>query len=86
MRKYTNSFLELAHRSNSSHKKEILENEQCGCFNCEQIYLPTEINEWVNEKVGETAICPKCSIDSVLSSKFPIHDKVFLEEMNKYWF
>lgn len=84
--KYSNDFLELAHKSSSSHKTEILTSDLCGCFYCEQTYSPQEIEEWIDEKNGETAICPKCGIDSVLSSKFPITDKVFLDEMNKYWF
>lgn len=84
--KYSNDYLELAHKSSSSHKIEILTTELCGCFYCGQTFLPTEIKEWIEEKIGETAICPKCGIDSVLSSKFPITDNVFLDEMNKYWF
>jgi hypothetical protein len=37
-------------------------------------------------KGGQTAICPKCGIDSVVSSDLPITDEIFLDEMNKYWF
>ena len=60
----------------------------CGCFYCERNFKPTEIEEWIDKNIqtGETAICPKCGIDSVLSSKFPIGDKLFLSEMNLLWF
>jgi hypothetical protein len=60
----------------------------CGCFYCEQRFLPTEIVEWIekNIAIGETAICPKCGNDSVLGSKYPIDDKQFLREMNNLWF
>jgi len=36
---------------------------------------------------GETAICPRCSIDSVIgdASGLPV-TKEFLKEMNKHWF
>ena len=84
--KYNNDYLELSHKSSSSHKTEILTANLCGCFYCEQTFLPNEIEEWIEENIGETAICPKCGIDSVLSSKFPIKDKLFFKKMNKYWF
>lgn len=86
--KYSKAFLEEAHKSSSSHKNEIKESDLCGCFYCEQTFLPTEIDEWIEENIanGETAICPKCGIDSVLSSKFPITDNEFLKKMNKLWF
>lgn len=84
--KYGNDYLELAHKASSSHKPEILTTDLCGCFHCEQTFLPSEIEEWIEEKIGETAICPKCGIDSVLSSRYPITEKLFLNEMNEYWF
>ncbi|QNF34767.1 hypothetical protein HUW51_19290 [Adhaeribacter swui] len=89
MKKYTKDFLIAAHDKSSSHKKEIMESEQCVCFYCQGIYSPTEIVEWINENNGgETAVCPKCGIDSVLGSKsgLPITDKEFIEEMTEYFF
>ena len=85
---YSTEYLEQAHNSSSSHKEEILNGNLCGCFYCMQTFLPSEIEEWFEENIenGETAVCPKCGIDSVLSSEFPITDKNFLEEMNKLWF
>ncbi|MNS30646.1 hypothetical protein D3C72_626820 [compost metagenome] len=86
--KYTNDFLEQAHIGSYFHKDEILLSDLCGCFCCEQTFLPSEITEWIEENlgIGETAICPKCGIDSVLSSRFPIKDKEFLTAMNVMWF
>lgn len=88
MSKYSREFLEHAHVDCSSHKNEILSSRLCGCFYCEQTFLPSEIEEWIEENIanGETAICPKCGIDSVLSSKYPVDDKDFLNEMNNLWF
>jgi hypothetical protein len=87
-KQYSRDFLEQAHNGCSSHKNEILSSRLCGCFYCEQTFLPSEIVEWIDESSaeGESAICPKCGIDSVLSSKYPIDDKQFLHEMNKLWF
>ena len=86
--KYSKDFLEIAHKNCSSHKNEINNSALCGCFYCEQTFLPNEIEEWIEENIanGETAICPKCGIDSVLSDKFPISDKQFLKQMNTLWF
>ena len=85
---YSIEYLEQAHKSCSSHKEEILISNLCGYFYCLQTFLPSEIVEWFEENIefGETAVCPKCGIDSVLSSEFPITDKYFLNEMNKHWF
>lgn len=59
----------------------------CGCFYCEQLFSPREITEWIEEpNGGQTAICPKCGIDSVLGEELPIEDKAFLNEMNRMWF
>lgn len=86
--KYSRDLLEQAHKRSSSHKGEILASDLCGCFYCEETFSSIEIMEWIEENIaiGETAICPKCGIDSILSSEFPISDKHFLSEMNNYWF
>lgn len=83
---YSIDFLKIAHKGSSSHKQEILSSKLCGCFYCKQTYQPSEISEWFNDINGETAICPKCGIDAVLSSEYPIEDNRFLGEMNRYWF
>lgn len=87
MKKYDLDFLLKAHKHSSSHKTEILSGELCGCFYCMQTFHPHEITEWIEENNGEeTAICPKCGIDSVLADNLPITDKDFSKEMNSYWF
>ena len=84
MKKYTKEFLIKAHDKSSYHKEEIKRNSFCGCFYCEKVYQSKEIKESTDD--GETAICPKCGIDSVLSAELPIDDKAFLDQMNNYWF
>jgi hypothetical protein len=87
---YSKNFLRYAHIGSASHKDEIINRTICGCFYCENLYFSTEIEQWyVEDRIstgGETAICPKCHIDSVLSDRFPIFDKKFLSAMKKYWF
>lgn len=75
-----------AHKFSINNKERLLHDKKCGCFYCQTVFNPNEINEWVRDLTG-TAICPYCGIDSVIgeSSGFPITVE-FLKEMNKEWF
>ena len=85
--KYTKEFLKNSHKGSFKNKKELLDSKICGCFYCEKTFSKKEIIEWIVETDNnETAMCPNCGIDSVLSEKYPISDKIFLSEMNKIWF
>lgn len=85
--KYNAAFLNDAHLASSMHRTEIEANTLCGCFYCLSTFSPDEIVDWVVEPSGgETALCPQCGIDAVLSSKYPITDVLFLQQMNQYWF
>lgn len=57
----------------------------CACFYCGAFFKSTEIKEWTDD--GETAICPRCGIDSVLPD-VPLYtlDKNLLAEMHTYFF
>ncbi|MDD5195178.1 MAG: cytoplasmic protein [Candidatus Omnitrophica bacterium] len=88
--KTSKAILEEAHKHSLKHREEILNSEMCGCFHCEAIFNPSEIKEWVDadkNNLGQTALCPKCGIDSVIgsSSGYPIA-KEFLGKMQKHWF
>ena len=82
--KFNQEYIKLAHKGSSLHKEELLNAKLCGCFHCKKTFLPTEIKEWVDD--DDTALCPKCGIDSVLGSNYPIDNKLFLSEMHRYWF
>ena len=89
--KFNEKILEEAHQHSFKNREEIVKSELCGCFYCEAVFAPSEIEDWVDEdknNIGQTALCPKCGIDSVIGSKsgFPVNEKVFLREMHKYWF
>lgn len=85
--KYTLDIIKNSHKGCFKNKDEVLNFEECGCFYCTTIFSTSEIDEWIEESDGkETAVCPKCGIDSILSEKYPIFDKVFLDEMQFYWF
>lgn len=77
-----------AHAFSGNHRPEIESSEVCGCFYCLSIFKPSEIEEWIDEpQGGQTAVCPKCGIDSVIGSRsgFQIN-RGFLERMCDYWF
>lgn len=72
------------HRDSSHHRNEVLTSKEVGCFYCLEVYHPYEIREWTDN--SQTAICPRCGIDSVLPNmKFP-GAKKFLANMKRYWF
>jgi hypothetical protein len=78
--------IKLAHKHSSSHSQEIAKSRLCGCFYCLAVFAPSEIEEWCDN--GNTAICPKCSVDAVIgdASKFPITSPEFLAKMHQHWF
>lgn len=70
----------------SIHNREHIEKSYyCGCFYCERIFRPFQINFWIDN--NDTAVCPFCCIDSVIGdySGYPV-TKEFLKEMKEYWF
>lgn len=75
-----------AHKFASNHRAELSKDSICGCFYCLKIFDPKEINFWIKDP-GETAVCPYCSIDSVIgeSSGYPI-EREFLLQMKNHWF
>jgi hypothetical protein len=78
-----------AHNDSIRHRDEILASEVCGCFYCLAVFPPSEIRKWVDTKdsIGQTALCPKCDVDSVIGSNsgYPIEPE-FLSQMRKHWF
>ena len=74
-----------AHKHSSKHRSEILKSDLCGCFYCEKTFEAQEIVDWIDDQ--QTALCPKCGIDSVIGSAsgFSINNE-FLHQMCEYWF
>ena len=92
-RTFSRDELTTAHRHSSLHESELKQSELCGCFYCLAIFPPTSIRDWIDDRnvpegrVGTTALCPKCGIDSVIGSAsgYPITQQ-FLGAMNARWF
>jgi hypothetical protein len=79
-----------AHKHSINHRAEVEGSTLCGCFHCGAKFRPTEIVEWVDanrEGEGQTALCPKCGIDSVIGDRsgFQIADGR-LSAMKAHWF
>jgi hypothetical protein len=87
----------LAHAHSSGHRAEVMASAVCGCFFCLATFPPTAITQWVDwpegtpetrqSELGQTAICPRCGVDSVIGSGsgFPITPE-FLGRMEARWF
>ena len=70
-----------AHEWSSYHRETLRESAVCGCFYCLKVFLPSEIEDWTDD--DDTALCPKCGIDSVIGSVsgYPIQ-REFLSKMD----
>jgi hypothetical protein len=83
-------YYEQAHRHSINHREEVLQSDLCGCFYCRTTFPPTRIREWTDEinGIGQTALCPRCGIDSVIGSAsgLPVQKLDFLRAMRRYFF
>lgn len=73
------------HKCAIHNRKDLETSDMCGCFYCKEMFYPGDITEWTDD--GETAICPKCGVDSVISNKKDyIVTPEDLKLLNKYYF
>jgi len=85
--------LQDAHRHSIHNKEEIKRSNWCGCFHCLETFPAEDVDVWIDRdmafgnKVGSTALCPKCGVDSVVAdaSGFSLHNE-FLREMSDFYF
>jgi hypothetical protein len=89
-KKYSNHYLQKAHRHSIFHETEIKQGDQCACFHCLKVFPTSAIVDWLEESEGKekTATCPFCGIDAVIGSDsgYPSGDVEFVKAMNKYYF
>jgi hypothetical protein len=76
--------MEAAHRHCTGNQAALQQSRQAGCFYCIEVY-PAEDLEFIS--IEQTAICPRCGIDSVLADRsgLPL-TREFLKRMHEYWF
>jgi hypothetical protein len=77
------SLIKQSHKNCMSNRKKLEESDLCGCFYCLAIYNPSEIEEWIEDKDDDTAICPHCHTDAVLpeNDDYPLN-AAFLKQMS----
>jgi hypothetical protein len=74
-----------AHKWSIGNSSDVKKSDLCGCFYCLEVFPPNEIQDWTDD--GDTALCPKCGIASVIASfsEYPIQ-REFLSKMHDHWF
>ena len=79
--------LQIAHDHAFANRAELERSAECRCFYCLETFRASDITEWVADAPGQTAMCPRCGIDSVIGSAsgLPMSD-AFFEEMRRHWF
>jgi len=81
--------VQVAHTHASNHRAEVLASALCGCFYCCSTFPPQDIAKWTDELdgQGQTALCPRCGIDSVLGDRGGFElSSTFLQRMKSFWF
>jgi hypothetical protein len=58
--------LQRLYQHSRLNRRFMLPGSTCRCFHCLEEFPVEEISHWTDE--GNTALCPRCGIDSVLSS------------------
>lgn len=56
---------------------------ECVCYYCKALFEHSAINRWVEKE--QTAVCPYCGIDAILSKKYVSSDEV-LDSLHQRWF
>jgi hypothetical protein len=57
----------MLNKRSFENKSSILLSNTCGCYYCLNTYRSSKVKEYVKDKNGFTAVCPKCGIDSVVA-------------------
>jgi len=81
--------LDAAHKLSSYHRNRIELSDYVGCFYCLSIYTASEIVDWVDKQSnhrGQTALCARCGIDSVIGDHDVAITSDFLSQMHARWF
>ena len=81
-----NELLKL-HELSMANMSEFEENKKCGCFSCCRIFDSDEIEMCLEDEDGDTAVCPYCSVDSVIGEGNGVEiTEELLKQMHDFWF
>jgi len=71
----------------TANKSEIKKSKRCGCVSCTRMFDASEVEDYVKDKRGDTAICPYCMVDAVIGDACGIElTQELLDELNEEWF
>ena len=85
MKNFEQSDIINAHKFSSRHRHILRDSAFCGCFYCLDIFDYKNIKAWCDDE--DTALCPNCSIDSVIGLESnDLLTQEFLKAMQEYWF
>ena len=80
-------YYNLAGKASFENWEAVHSSKMCGCYYCGHIFPPEELTEgdWIPDRHGRTAVCPKCGIDAVIGdvSGIPIRADVLDELYEK---
>ena len=69
----------------TSNREMLEKSSKAGCYYCMKIYDASEVTDFLEQE--ETALCPKCGIDSVLPSSSPYElTAENLSKLYRFWF
>jgi len=57
-----------------------------GCFCCLEVFEPSAVRHWTDNRPNRTALCPRCHVDSVLFSRLGPIDLELLTELERQYF
>jgi hypothetical protein len=77
--------LKAEHAHSLGNRQLLAHGGKCGCFHCFKTFDASEITHW-GGRDGNTALCPFCHYDTVLSSNVDSIDPGFLGRMQAHWF
>jgi hypothetical protein len=76
-----------AHDHSTANRAELEQSATCRCFYCLAAFPPAEVEEWIDDRDGQTAICPRCGIDAVVGSASGVDmSDDFFAAMQTHWF
>lgn len=78
--------LAKAHEASMGNRDDIKRSGQCGCYYCGSVFSKDEINEWIEDVGGDTALRPRCGIDAVVGDASVPFTPVMPSALNIRWF
>lgn len=76
--------LNRLHAYSAHNKSLVINSKECYCFYCKEKFDSLNVEKYIDN--GQTALCPKCGVDSVLPDSIEGIDEKVVNEMHKYWF